>query len=134
MLAETHATLDKIKAQLTSSKDPSGTVKPDIYSHLNEVLNRIIQYHPYDALERFEEISNLVKETMKIQIKDPQHDHEVNGNSAAEQRLSNRTAISYIDQAKLLLNEVEGVGVAKEDHKLLTKDKQFCIPNLHEQS
>jgi|TARA_B110001450_G_C17513228_1_gene437325 hypothetical protein len=66
MLAETHATLDNIKAQLTSSKDPSGTVKPDIYSHLNEVLNRIIQYHPYDALERFEEISNLVKETMKI--------------------------------------------------------------------
>ena len=42
MLAETHATLDNIKAQLTSSKDPSGAIKPDIYSHLNEVLNRII--------------------------------------------------------------------------------------------
>ena len=42
MLAETAATLDNIKAQLTSAKDPSGNIKPDIYTHLNEVLNRII--------------------------------------------------------------------------------------------
>jgi len=42
MLAETAATLENIKAQLVSSKDPSGSIKPDIYSHLNEVLNRII--------------------------------------------------------------------------------------------
>lgn len=35
----------------------------DVYSHLNEVLNRIVKYHPYDAYERFEEISNLVKQT-----------------------------------------------------------------------
>ena len=60
-MLETTAVLDQIKADLRAEKDPSGTVKPDIYSHLNEVLNRIIQYHPYDALERFEDISTLVK-------------------------------------------------------------------------
>lgn len=60
-MLETTAVLDQIKSDLRAEKDPSGTVKPDIYSHLNEVLNRIIQYHPYDALERFEDISTLVK-------------------------------------------------------------------------
>ena len=111
MLAETAATLDTIKTQPKSAKDPSGSIQPDIYSHLNEVLNRIIQYHPYDALDRFEEISNLVKET-NYTILDPQHDFEVNGNAAEQSRLTNRKAISYIDQAKKLLDEVPGVGIA----------------------
>ena len=86
MLAETAATLDTIKTQLKSAKDPSGSIQPDIYSHLNEVLNRIIQYHPYDALDRFEEISNLVKET-NYTILDPQHDFEVNGKQSGFLRL-----------------------------------------------
>jgi hypothetical protein len=48
---------------------------------LNEVFNRIIQFHPYDALDRFEEISNLVKET-NFKLPDPKNDYEVNGNAA----------------------------------------------------
>lgn len=70
MLAETAATLESLKSQLRAQKDPTGNIKPDIYSHLNEVLNRIIQYHPYDALDRFEEISTLVKETHRS-VADP---------------------------------------------------------------
>ena len=42
MLTETHAVLDRIKDQLKAKKDPTGNCEPDIYTHLNEVLNRII--------------------------------------------------------------------------------------------
>jgi hypothetical protein len=46
--------------------------------------------------------------------------------------LTNRKAISYIEQAKQLLEEVPVV--PKADRKYLTTDKQFCIPNLNEQA
>jgi len=91
---------------------------------LNEVFNRIIQFHPYDALDRFEEISNLVKET-NFKLPDPKHDFEVNGNAANSARLTNREAIVYIEKAKCLLKEAPGVGVSLADRKLLTTDKQF---------
>ena len=65
---------------MKSSKNGAGAVKPDLYSHLTEVFNRIINYHPYDAFDRFEEISSLVKET-NFNIADPKFDYEVNGNA-----------------------------------------------------
>ena len=82
MLAEAAATLEGIKNQLKQSKDQGATVKPDLYSHLNEVFNRIINYHPFDALDRFEEISTLVKET-NFKLTEPKHDYEINGNGPA---------------------------------------------------
>ena len=66
-------TLNEIQDKLRQEKDLGGHVKSDIYSHISEVLNRITKYHPYDALDKFEEISCLVK---KINVKqaDPKMD------------------------------------------------------------
>lgn len=36
-----------------------------------------MMHHPYDAFDKFEEISHLVKLT-HLKIKDPQYDFEVN--------------------------------------------------------
>ncbi len=88
MLQETSQALDAIKNQLKAQKDQGAAVKPDLYSHLTEVFNRIIQYHPYDAFDRFEEISTLVKET-NFKIADPKFDYEINGNANAQAKLSN---------------------------------------------
>ena len=68
------------------------------------MFNRIIQFHPYDALDRFEEISSLVKQT-NFKLADPKNDFEINGNAAKNSRLTNREAISYINKAKTLLSE-----------------------------
>ena len=70
-------TLERIKAQLKQARDMGSTVKLDLYTHLTEVFNRIMLHHPYDAFDKFEEISHLVKQT-HLKIKDPKFDHEVN--------------------------------------------------------
>ncbi len=33
----------------------------DVYKHLTDVFNRILQSHPYDGYDKFEEISMLMK-------------------------------------------------------------------------
>ena len=70
-------TLERIKAQLRSARDNGSTIKMDLYTHLTEVFNRIMLNHPYDAYDKFEEISLLVKQT-NLKIKNPLYDHEVN--------------------------------------------------------
>ena len=70
-------TLERIKQQLKEARDCGSAVKLDLYTHLTEVFNRIMMHHPYDAFDKFEEISHLIKLT-HLKIKDPQHDHEVN--------------------------------------------------------
>ena len=55
--------LNKIMMKLKAEKDLGDHVKADLQSHLTEVFSRIMQYHPYDAFEKFEEISILVKQT-----------------------------------------------------------------------
>ena len=77
MLAETQETLEKLKQQLRSHSESNSDASRDLYSHLNEVFNRIIKYHPYDAFDKFEEISQLVKQTA-FKIEDPKFDHELN--------------------------------------------------------
>ena len=52
-------------------------MKLDLYTHLTEVFNRIMMHHPYDAFDKFEEISHLVKST-HLKLKDPLNDYEVN--------------------------------------------------------
>jgi hypothetical protein len=34
-----------------------------VYSHLMEVVTRIAKFHHFDGLDRFEEISTLIKST-----------------------------------------------------------------------
>jgi hypothetical protein len=54
-------TLDRIKQQLKEARDNGSTIKLDLYTHLTEMFNRIMVHHPYDAFDKFEEISLLVK-------------------------------------------------------------------------
>lgn len=70
-------TLERIKTQLRQARDNGSTIKMDLYTHLTEVFNRIMLNHPYDAYDKFEEISLLVKQT-NLKIKNPMYDHEVN--------------------------------------------------------
>lgn len=75
-----------------------------MYSHLTEVFSRIVQYHQYDAYDKFEEISTLVKRT-HMNFSDPRHDRELNSqNNADDSAAQARNA--WIEQSKNLLNEV----------------------------
>ena len=66
-------TLESIQTQLRQEKNLGGHVKSDIYSHISEVLSRIQKFHPYDALDKFEEISCLVKR-INVRHADPRND------------------------------------------------------------
>ena len=123
----TAQTLEQIKMQLRSAKDQGGSVSADLYSHLTEVFNRIISYHPHDALDKFEEISNLVKET-NLKVSNPKFDFEINQGGAV---MTNKDALVFIEKAKNLLREVPDV-VRPSERSLLTKNVPLTIPNLME--
>ena len=74
---------------MLKNSDPNATVSKDLYNHLNEVFNRIIKFHPYDAFDKFEEISCLVKQT-SFNPRDPKFDYEINGNADANKSLSQK--------------------------------------------
>tara|TARA_B110000503_G_scaffold132668_1_gene208869 strand:- start:768 stop:1118 length:351 start_codon:yes stop_codon:yes gene_type:complete len=116
---------------LRCEKDLGAHVKSDVYSHISEVLSRIIKYHPYDALDKFEEISCLVK---KINVKhnDPDYGGVVNdkANTAEAIKITNNEALQLIEKAKKLLQEDVQIAATKIDSKLLTTDVKFIIPNL----
>jgi len=95
-------TLERIKSQLKQARDQGSTVKLDLYTHLTEVFNRIMLHHPYDAYDKFEEISHLVKQT-HLKIKDPKFDYDVN---AIQHEQSNPQKEAWIKKCKNLLNEV----------------------------
>ena len=97
-------TLQKIKTQLHASSNVQGAVQSDLYTHLTEVFSRIIQYHQYDAYEKFEEISTLVKRT-HMNFSDPKRDSDLNAQSLSAG--AERTAhLDWIKQSRDLLNEV----------------------------
>ena len=51
--------LEEIKLQLKRARDSGSCIKQDLYEHLTAVFNRIMLHHPYDAYDKFEEISHL---------------------------------------------------------------------------
>jgi NADH dehydrogenase FAD-containing subunit len=55
--------IDNLKTLLKNAKSTTGT---DLHVHLHEVINDILQHFPDDALDKFEEISYLVKHKNKI--------------------------------------------------------------------
>jgi hypothetical protein len=113
------STLHQIKAQLQQPKpQPDHNVKADLYSHLTEVFNRILQYNPKDAYDKFEEISNLVKQT-NLKFQDPKYDFELN---APKANLSREQAAAYLKKIRNLIKEIPDVGVRPGDGALLSKD------------
>lgn len=128
MLQDTSQFLEDIKNQLRTQKDPQSKVSKDLYNHLNEVFNRIIKYHPYDAFDKFEEISQLVKQTT-FKIEDPKYDFEVNGNVLRQNNnLTNAQALEFIERAKRLLAEKNDV--AKQDKGLVSRNQKINLPNF----
>lgn len=103
-------TLERIKAQLKQARDHGSTVKMDLYSHLTEVFNRIMLHHPYDAYDKFEEISHLVKQT-HLKIKDPKFDHEING---MQHEQANPQREAWIQKSKNLIKEVSLLDYLKD--------------------
>lgn len=95
-------TLERIKAQLKQARDQGSTVKLDLYTHLTEVFNRIMLHHPYDAYDKFEEISHLVKQT-HLKIKDPKFDYDVN---SIQHEQTNPQKEAWIKKCQNLLKEV----------------------------
>ena len=95
-------TLERIKTQLRESVDIGNHVPQDLYSHLTEVFNRILLHHPYDAYDKFEEISALVKKT-HLKFQDPKFDYEVNAEHAPAAKSAKDI---WVQKSKNLLNEV----------------------------
>ena len=95
-------TLERIKAQLKQARDQGSSIKLDLYTHLTEVFNRIMLHHPYDAFDKFEEISNLVKQT-HLKIKDPKFDYDVN---SIQNEQTNPSKEAWINKSQKLLREV----------------------------
>jgi hypothetical protein len=86
-------------------------------------------HHPYNAFDKFEEISQLVKAT-HLKIQDPKFDHEVNRIKHEE---GNPSQAEWLTKSKNLLQEIVDL-VPKHDHGLLTKDKTFTIPDFSEEN
>jgi len=95
-------TLERIKAQLKQARDQGSSIKLDLYTHLTEVFNRIMLHHPYDAFDKFEEISHLVKQT-HLKIKDPKFDYDVN---SIQNEQTNPSKEAWINKSQKLLREV----------------------------
>lgn len=95
-------TLERIKQQLKVARDQGSSVRLDLYTHLTEVFNRIMLHHPYDAYDKFEEISHLIKQT-HLKIKDPKFDHEVN---QIQHQKTNPEREAWIQKSKNLIKEV----------------------------
>mmetsp|Transcript_5178 Transcript_5178/g.6630 ORF Transcript_5178/g.6630 Transcript_5178/m.6630 type:complete len:133 (+) Transcript_5178:158-556(+) len=87
-------------------------------------------HHPYDAYDKFEEISALVKQT-HLKIKDPMFDHELNklqdGNDDNAQRAE------WILKSKNLICEINDM-VNGDCKQMLTKNKTFAIPNFFDEA
>lgn len=62
-------TFQSVKALLQKSKQ-AGAIKVDLFGHITEIINRILAHHKYDAFQKFEEISFLVKKT-QLNVKNP---------------------------------------------------------------
>ena len=98
-------TLERIKGQLKQARDQGSSIKLDLYTHLTEVFNRIMLHHPYDAYDKFEEISHLVKQT-HLKIKDPKFDYDVN---SIQHEQANPSKEAWIQKCQKLLKEVSEI-------------------------
>ena len=75
-------------------------IEADLYTHLTEVINRIMLHHPRDAYDRFETISRIVKET-NFQVTNPKSDDEINSTANTD---SNKKIMEMIAKWKKTIN------------------------------
>lgn len=76
------------------------------------MFRRIEQYHQYDAYDKFEEISTLVKKT-HMSFADPKHDGHLNQQVKTDDKEA-AARNAWIHQSKNLINEVYA-GMTKKE-------------------
>lgn len=111
-------TFQGVKHLLQKSKQV-GAIKTDLFTHITEIVNRIISHHKYDAYQKFEEISLLIKKT-QLNIKNPKTSEEI---KQLSQENANIALDKYVDEVRALLSEK--VELPPQDKKYVKKQK--CI-------
>ena len=129
MLADTQAFLNELKSTLSKPANPDAPVNTDIYSHLNEVINRILKYHQKEGVDHFEEISSRVKKT-NFKIHQPKSGGQQESGQA---EITYRQAKELIEKAKSLLDE-KPANVKTADRALIEPSKAFTLPNLSKEA
>lgn len=125
--------MDAIVQKLNQEKNLDEKVKTDLYKHIYNVVQRIIQYHANDGMDKFEQVSNTVKQTY-LRIADPKMDYEINGSSGIDKSsMTNKEAIQLVTDAKILIKEKYDVGVSLDDKQLIEKNIKYNMPNIMEE-
>lgn len=94
---------------------------------MTEVFSRIVQYHQYDAYDKFEEISTLVKRT-HMNFSDPMQDGALNA-SSSKTDVETFKDKQWVKTSQELLNEVH-----RDMAKQSVKSIKARVPNLDEES
>jgi hypothetical protein len=107
-------TFESVKANLQNSKKV-GATKVDLFSHVTEIINRILAHHKYDAYQKFEEISLLIKKT-QLDVPNPKNSEEIKNieESQVKKELDN-----YVKNLRNLLSEK--LDIAAHDRNLINK-------------
>lgn len=113
MSTESH-TFENVKDILQKSQDV-GAVKADLFSHITEIVNRIVSTHKHQAYDKFEEISILIKKT-QLKIKNPLPLSEIKDLKEDEAQIM---LDRYVEEVRDLLNNK--LNLSKCDKELTGK-------------
>ena len=107
-------TFKGVKNTLEKPQD-LGAVKTDLFSHITEIINRILSTHKHEAYQKFEDISILIKKT-QLKVKNPLPLKEMQNLKEDEaQEMLDR----YVDEVRALLNNK--LNLSPLDKKLANK-------------
>lgn len=118
-------TFSGIKNLLQNSKQ-IGATKTDLFSHITEILNRIIEHHKYDAYAKFEEISMLIKKT-QLNVKNPLTAEQI---KTLDSDNANHELRKYINQLKSVLEGKHNL--SKSDKQLVSKGHKCVLGDFME--
>ena len=120
-------TFQTVKALLQKSKQV-GAIKVDLFGHITEIINRILAHHKYDAYQKFEEISYLIKKT-QLKVKNPKPMDQVKELNADQTQLE---LDRYVDEVRSLL--YNKISVPSYYKHLVKKSYQCAVGDFLEQS
>lgn len=93
-------TFECIKNKMQAPKQV-GPVKVDLFTHITEIINKIIAHHKYDAYQKFEEISLLIKKT-QLNVKNPKTPEQIR---QLDSEGVCKELDQYVSDVRTLLNE-----------------------------
>ena len=107
-------TFENVKESL-QKQTQIGSVKVDLFSHTTEIINRILSHHKYDAYQKFEEISLLIKKT-QLNVPNPKTSDQlkyISENEAQEELNKYIACVRSLINEKLELPSVDRAFIAK---------------------